>query len=180
MLFYEKVAEALQREEKIKERTRTIVQLREAEKNADNRPQKDSIAREWEKDIEETERDERERKARSEILRRQRSQEAQAVISKRTIDARAIFEQNTSAGQMQSRVMPGRLQSIPNSNTQRLPSLASSSSFDLTSNVTADQPSSIPVNQQRKASLPTWPPTAVTTEEVSPKFVGKRQWPPLI
>lgn len=36
----------------------------------------------------------------SDELRRQRNQEAQELISKRTIDARSIFEQNTVAGQM--------------------------------------------------------------------------------
>ncbi|XP_033231082.1 drebrin-like protein isoform X2 [Belonocnema kinseyi] len=39
-------------------------------------------------------------KSRSEELRRERSKEAQQLIAQRTINARAIFEQNTSAGQL--------------------------------------------------------------------------------
>ncbi|XP_015593904.1 drebrin-like protein isoform X2 [Cephus cinctus] len=41
-----------------------------------------------------------ERKSRSEELRKQRSKETQQLIAQRTINARAIFEQNTAAGQM--------------------------------------------------------------------------------
>ncbi|XP_046739523.1 drebrin-like protein isoform X2 [Diprion similis] len=43
-----------------------------------------------------------ERKSRSEELRRQRSKETQQLIAQRTINARAVFEQNTAAGQMKS------------------------------------------------------------------------------
>ncbi|XP_043498645.1 drebrin-like protein B [Polistes fuscatus] len=39
-------------------------------------------------------------KSRSEELRRQRSKEAQQLIAQRTINARAVFEQNSAAGQM--------------------------------------------------------------------------------
>lgn len=38
-------------------------------------------------------------KSRSDELRRQRNMEAQQLIAQRTINARAIFEQNSSAGQ---------------------------------------------------------------------------------
>lgn len=38
-------------------------------------------------------------KSRSDELRRQRSKEAQELIAQRTINARAIFERNSSAGQ---------------------------------------------------------------------------------
>lgn len=41
-------------------------------------------------------------KSRSEELRRQRSKEAQQLIAQRTINARAVFEQNSAAGQMKS------------------------------------------------------------------------------
>ncbi|KAK2582104.1 hypothetical protein KPH14_004476 [Odynerus spinipes] len=41
-------------------------------------------------------------KSRSEELRRQRSNEAQQLIAQRTINARAVFEQNSAAGQMKS------------------------------------------------------------------------------
>lgn len=43
-----------------------------------------------------------EHKSRSEELRRQRSNEAQQLIAQRTINARAVFEQNSAAGQMKS------------------------------------------------------------------------------
>ncbi|XP_012255674.1 drebrin-like protein [Athalia rosae] len=43
-----------------------------------------------------------ERKSRSEELRRQRSKETQQLIAQRTINARAVFEQNTAAGQMKN------------------------------------------------------------------------------
>ncbi|KAL0118574.1 hypothetical protein PUN28_009322 [Cardiocondyla obscurior] len=41
-------------------------------------------------------------KSRSEELRRQRSKETQQLIAQRTINARAIFEQNSAAGQMKT------------------------------------------------------------------------------
>jgi len=41
-------------------------------------------------------------KSRSEELRRQRSKETQQLIAQRTINARAIFEQNSAAGQMKA------------------------------------------------------------------------------
>ncbi|XP_043263379.1 drebrin-like protein [Colletes gigas] len=41
-------------------------------------------------------------KSRSEELRRQRSKETQQLIAQRTINARAVFEQNSAAGQMTS------------------------------------------------------------------------------
>ncbi|XP_043273722.1 drebrin-like protein [Venturia canescens] len=47
-----------------------------------------------------------EHKSRSEELRRQRSNEAQQLIAQRTINARAVFEQNTSAGQMRQNLQP--------------------------------------------------------------------------
>lgn len=45
-------------------------------------------------------------KSRSEELRRQRSKEAQQLIAQRTINARAVFEQNSAAGQMKSASVP--------------------------------------------------------------------------
>jgi hypothetical protein len=65
-------------------------------------------------------------------------QEAQAVISKRTFDARAVFEQNTSAGQMHhARRSSLNQQSV--SNYQSPPPSATAA---------------------RKASLPVWPPAS--------------------
>jgi len=53
--------------------------------------------------VEDIEKEELERRNRSDILRRQRSEEAQSLISKRTFDARAIFEKNSAAGQLNQR-----------------------------------------------------------------------------
>lgn len=92
--------ETAMREARIKERSESITLQREAE-NIERGRGGERIRDEDE--TEEREREERERRARSELLRRQRSQEAQAVISKRTFDARAVFEQNTSAGQLNQR-----------------------------------------------------------------------------
>lgn len=44
----------------------------------------------------------------SEVLRKQRKQEAEDLISQRTIDARSIFEQHTSAGQKKTPEKPVR------------------------------------------------------------------------
>ncbi|GFT16537.1 drebrin-like protein [Nephila pilipes] len=89
------------REEWVKERSQSINKMREAEKNADNVAR--NIAEEkkqWERQLEDDAKDEKARRTRSEHLRRERSHEAQTLISQRTINARAIFEQNTCAGQM--------------------------------------------------------------------------------
>lgn len=45
-------------------------------------------------------------KSRSDELRRQRSKETQQLIAQRTINARAVFEQNSAAGQMKSSSVP--------------------------------------------------------------------------
>ncbi|KAJ4435681.1 hypothetical protein ANN_18297 [Periplaneta americana] len=131
--------EAALREERIKERTKSISQLREAERNAEERMKESQKGDE----IEDREKEEEERRTRSDVLRRQRSQEAQAVISKRTIDARAVFEQNTSAGQMHH---PRRSSLITNS-------------YQSSSMEQSPPPSTL---TSRKASLPVWPPASST------------------
>jgi hypothetical protein len=70
-------------------------------------------------------------------------QEAQAVISKRTFNARAVFEQNTSAGQMHH-VRRSSLNQQSVSNCQSPPPSATAA---------------------RKASLPVWPPSYVETSQ---------------
>lgn len=78
-------------------------------------------------------------------------QEAQAVISKRTIDARAVFEQNTSAGQMNYlRRLSLNQQSLNGSQSVR--------------------PTTAPA---RKASLPMWPP--VSSTETSQQVINNWQ-----
>jgi hypothetical protein len=58
------------REERIKERTKSISQLRQAERNAEEKMKESNRGDE----AEDREREEEERRARSDILRRQRSQ----------------------------------------------------------------------------------------------------------
>ncbi|EZA52773.1 hypothetical protein DMN91_009304 [Ooceraea biroi] len=53
-------------------------------------------------------------KSRSEELRRQRSKETQQLIAQRTINARAVFEQNSAAGQMKTNL--GHQQFLPKKN----------------------------------------------------------------
>ncbi|GBN12675.1 Drebrin-like protein [Araneus ventricosus] len=97
------IKDSVAREEWVKERSQSINKVREAERNADNVAR--SIAEEkkqWERQLQDDAKDEKARRTRSENLRRERSHEAQTLISRRTINARAIFEQNTCAGQMNS------------------------------------------------------------------------------
>jgi len=103
--------EAKSRDEKVKERMRTISQLRDSEKKVT-----DTVAAErarWELENQDSNRDELERRQRSESLRNERKQEAQQLISTRSINARAIFERNSSAGQMSS-VSNGKRPSLEN------------------------------------------------------------------
>lgn len=97
------IRDSTARDQWVKERSQSINQMREAERNADNAAR--NIAQEklqWEKQLQDEAEEERERRTRSESLRRERSYEAQNIISQRKINARAIFEQNTCAGQMSS------------------------------------------------------------------------------
>ncbi|XP_023224214.1 drebrin-like protein [Centruroides sculpturatus] len=108
-----KLKEAHARDEVIKERSRSICKMREAERNAENSARNAWVEKkQWEKQQEDDAKEEKERMSRSESLRRERNQEAQALISKRTINARAIFEQNTCAGQM-SAISAGRRATYP-------------------------------------------------------------------
>nr|CAD7442271.1 unnamed protein product [Timema bartmani] len=135
--------EAAVRERRIKERTASISQLREAEKSAEERTKEVTPA---DQEKEDWEREERERRGRSEILRKERSKEAQNLISKRTFNARAVFEQNTSAGQLNSL----RRSSL---NPDHEPVV----NYSPTSQNAA----------ARKASLPSWPPADTRPEQVT-------------
>lgn len=85
--------EAARREALAMQRNESIDQIKEAEKLAleqeRQRQAAESVVDLGEKRINQ-----------SDIMRQQRNQEAQNLIAQRTIDARSIFEQNTSAGQM--------------------------------------------------------------------------------
>lgn len=86
------------REAKILESSKSINQMRLAEKVALERSQVVANV-----PVEDLEKEELERRNRADIMRRQRSEEAQTLIAKRTVDVRAIFEKNTAAGQLTQR-----------------------------------------------------------------------------
>lgn len=73
------------------QRNDNITKIKEAEKLAFDAQKKQENQEYYEEEISAVNK--------SEELRRQRKQEAQELISQRTINARSIFEQNTSAGQ---------------------------------------------------------------------------------
>lgn len=79
---------------------RSISELRQAEEKAEKNSQIDLEKTKWSQQKQEGDNDEEERRMRSEMLRRQRTNEAQALIKQRSIDAKAVFEQHTSAGQL--------------------------------------------------------------------------------
>lgn len=83
--------EFAEREAKNKSRNESIDQVKKAERMAFDAQR----SREEEK-VEEEE----VRVNKSDLLREERNKEAQNLIAQRTIDARSIFEQNTSAGQI--------------------------------------------------------------------------------
>lgn len=94
------IRETKAREEATRERDRNIVKIREAERNAENAA-RNEITREQLSHIGDPDEDERRR--RSEALRRERIEEAKTLTSQSSMkNARAIFEQNSSAGQMNS------------------------------------------------------------------------------
>lgn len=86
------IQEAKIRDAKTELRNENIMQIQEAEKHARDVNKKVESPTNYEDEIVSVNK--------SDELRRQRNQEAQDLISKRTIDARSIFEQNTVAGQM--------------------------------------------------------------------------------
>ncbi|XP_063232985.1 drebrin-like protein [Bacillus rossius redtenbacheri] len=129
--------EAAVREQRIRERTESVTQLRQAERSAEQH------GRAAERGDEDPGREERERQCRSEVLRKQRNQEAQALISKRTIDARAVFEQNTSAGQLHS---------------LRRTSLGQQPSQEPPGGADRGTAATSPLSAAGKAPLPSWPP----------------------
>lgn len=99
------IREATARDEVARERARSINQMREAERNADNIVKtKEAEKLKWAREQQQQDeaKEELERRTRSESLRRERNKETRSLISQRTINARAIFEQNTCAGQMSS------------------------------------------------------------------------------
>lgn len=91
--------EALLREQKVTAKENTIARQKLAEQRAEqasNVRNELAASQHYDNEVED------DHKSRSEELRRQRSKEAQQLIAQRTINARAVFEQNLAAGQMQS------------------------------------------------------------------------------
>lgn len=86
------IEETRERDAKSDQRNENIIQIKKAEKLAFENEKKQESQEFYDEDIVKVNK--------SDELRRQRNQEAQELISKRTIDARSIFEQNTVAGQM--------------------------------------------------------------------------------
>ncbi|XP_037282549.2 actin binding protein 1 isoform X2 [Rhipicephalus microplus] len=90
--------DARAREEWFKERSLSIDKMREAEKNAQNSTHNKVNKKLWEQQLQEDIQDEEERKRRSQSIRNQRSEEAQALIAQRTVNAKAMFEPTTYTG----------------------------------------------------------------------------------
>ncbi|CAN7941556.1 unnamed protein product [Ixodes pacificus] len=90
--------DARAREEWFKERSLSIDKMREAEKNAQNSTHNKVNKKLWEQQLQEDMQDEEDRKRRSQHLRTQRNEEAQALIAQRTFNAKAMFEPSTYTG----------------------------------------------------------------------------------
>lgn len=84
------LVQTAQRDAKTAVRNSTIDQIKEAEK----------VASEAQKHTDAYKEEYVEKVNASDVLRQQRNREAQDLIAQRTIDARSIFEKNTSAGQI--------------------------------------------------------------------------------
>ncbi|CAL7943214.1 unnamed protein product [Xylocopa violacea] len=102
--------EALLREQKVTAKENSIARQKLAEQRAEaanNLRNQLAASQHYNNDVDD------DHKSRSEELRRQRSKETQQLIAQRTINARAVFEQNSAAGQMKS--SPVQQQYVPKS-----------------------------------------------------------------
>ncbi|XP_003698317.1 drebrin-like protein [Apis florea] len=100
--------ETLLREQKVTAKENSIARQKLAEQRAEeanNLRNQLAASQHYSNDVDDDHR------SRSEELRRQRSKETQQLIAQRTINARAVFEQNSAAGQMKS--SPIQQQYIP-------------------------------------------------------------------
>lgn len=89
------------REQQVTAKENSIARQKLAEQRAEeanNIRNQMTVSQQYDNDTED------DHKSRSEELRRQRSKETQQLIAQRTINARAVFEQNSAAGQMKSSV----------------------------------------------------------------------------
>ncbi|CAN7990353.1 unnamed protein product, partial [Ixodes hexagonus] len=117
--------DARAREEWFKERSLSIDKLREAEKNAQNSTHNKVNKKLWEQQLQEDIQDEEDRKRRSQHLRTQRNEEAQALIAQRTFNAKAMFEPSTYTGTYASQ--PAAVQNRTTGHSERQPHAASTS-----------------------------------------------------
>ncbi|CAK9832352.1 Drebrin-like protein [Anthophora retusa] len=100
--------ETMLREQKVTAKENSIARQKLAEQRAEevnNIRNQIAASQHYSNDVDD------DHKSRSEELRRQRSKETQQLIAQRTINARAVFEQNSAAGQMKS--SPVQQQYIP-------------------------------------------------------------------
>lgn len=90
--------EAQLREQQVTAKENSIARQKLAEQRVEeaNNLRNQIAAQNYNNDVED------DHKSRSEELRRQRSKETQQLIAQRTINARAVFEQNSAAGQMKA------------------------------------------------------------------------------
>ncbi|XP_025154437.1 drebrin-like protein isoform X2 [Harpegnathos saltator] len=103
--------EAQLREQQVTAKENTIARQKLAEQRAEeanNLRNQLAASQNYSNDVED------DHKSRSEELRRQRSKETQQLIAQRTINARAVFEQNSAAGQMKT--TSAQQQFMPKSN----------------------------------------------------------------
>jgi len=92
------------RDQEVTERERKISQMRESESAAAGKSAKAGEKAEWERQQEVDRADEESRQQRAGDMGRQRSDEARKLISQKSKDsAKAVFERNSSAGQMNFR-----------------------------------------------------------------------------
>ncbi|KZC07368.1 PREDICTED: drebrin-like protein [Dufourea novaeangliae] len=91
--------EAMLREQQVTAKENSIARQKLAEQRAEeanNIRNQIAASQHYSNDVED------DHKSRSDELRRQRTKETQQLIAQRTINARAVFEQNSAAGQMKS------------------------------------------------------------------------------
>ncbi|QQP37991.1 Protein kinase C and casein kinase substrate in neurons protein_ putative [Caligus rogercresseyi] len=94
------------REELLREREKKIEEIKKAETDASASRSSAEEQSRWMKQLEEDERDASERSQRGEVMKKERTQEAASLLSSKASQARAIFEQYSSSGQMNFRRLP--------------------------------------------------------------------------
>lgn len=147
------VREAKQRDASVRERDENIMKIRESERNATNALKNEANLK---TSSDNGVIDDNERRQRSESLRRERAQEVKAVIQQSSIrNARAIFEQNSSAGQLNSIRSSSQSNNSLISNRKELFETNKSLSNDSNNAFNSIKNSSVEPQLNQKASNPT-------------------------